>query len=87
MWGVMCQWKLIFCIPIWIFFPENMGATSGKHGERFQQDISQIEKKYSRKWSPYILTDSCWSLIRETPAYEYKRQKKTKWVFNEFFST
>jgi hypothetical protein len=31
------------------FFPENMGAISVEHGERFRQDISQIEKGYSRK--------------------------------------
>jgi hypothetical protein len=32
-----------------------------------------------------MLADLCWRLIRETG--EYKRQKKTKLVFNEFFSS
>jgi hypothetical protein len=67
------------------FFPENMGSISVEHGERFHQDISQTEKRYSGKWSLNILADCCWSLIWETPNGECKRQKKMKWVFNEFF--
>jgi hypothetical protein len=31
------------------FFPENAGAVSEEHGERFHQDISQNEKRYNRK--------------------------------------
>jgi len=29
------------------FFLENMGVVSNKHGERFHQNISQMEKRYS----------------------------------------
>jgi hypothetical protein len=28
------------------FFPENLGAVSDEHGERFHQDISNVEKGY-----------------------------------------
>jgi hypothetical protein len=67
-------------------FPENMEALSDKHRERFHRGISQMEKKYSGKWSPNILADYCWSLIRETPIGESKRQKKTNCVlYDEFF--
>jgi len=45
---------------------------------KFRQDISQIEKRYTGKWSPNMLADYCWSFIRETPTGENKRQKKTK---------
>jgi len=55
-----------------------MGAVSDEHGERFHQDTSQVENPYSGKWSPNMLADYCWSLIRETPPGECKRQKKTK---------
>jgi hypothetical protein len=34
-----------------------------------------------------VLADYCWNLVRGTPTGEYKRQKNTKWVFNEFFCT
>jgi hypothetical protein len=37
-----------------------------------------MEKRHTGKWSPNMLADYYWSLIRETPTGEYKRQKKTK---------
>ena len=67
------------------FFPEKMGAISDEHGERFLQDISYIEKRYSGKWSPNMLADYCCSLKMDTPTGKYKRHKKMKQVFNEFF--
>ena len=36
------------------------------NGERFYPDISEYEKTYSEKWSPNMLADCCWSLIRAT---------------------
>jgi len=61
-----------------------MGAVSHERGERLHQDISQMGKKYSGKLNPNILVDSCLGLIRATPTGEYKKQKKKKWVFNDF---
>jgi hypothetical protein len=55
-----------------------MGDVSNEHGKRFYQDISQMGKKYSGKWSPNIMADYCLSLIRATPSGEYKRQEKKK---------
>jgi hypothetical protein len=37
------------------------------------------------KMGPNMLADCCRSLTTETPAGEYKRQKKTKWVFCDEF--
>jgi histidinol dehydrogenase len=53
-----------------------MRTVSDEHGERFHHDISKIGKKYSGKWGPDILADSCSGLTRATPTGEYKRQKK-----------
>lgn len=55
------------------FFPENLGAVSDEHGERFHQDIIHIEKRYSGKWSAAMLADFCWSIRRETPIETTKR--------------
>ncbi|UYV71050.1 hypothetical protein LAZ67_8001542 [Cordylochernes scorpioides] len=33
------------------FFPDNLGAVSDEHAERFHQDISSMEKRYQGKWS------------------------------------
>jgi cytochrome b involved in lipid metabolism len=59
------------------FFPGNMGIVFDKHGEKFPQDISQMEKRYSSKWTANILADYCWMLVQETPTEEYKKQKMT----------
>jgi len=60
-----------------MFFAVNMAAISDEHSERFDHDVSEIEKRYSRKWSPNMLADCCRSLIMETSTGKYKRQKKT----------
>ena len=60
------------------FFPDNYGAVSDEHEERFHQDINSIEKRYQRKWNCAILADYCWTLARDGPTMEYKRQAKRK---------
>jgi hypothetical protein len=40
-------------------FPENCGALSDEHGERFHRDIAAIEKRYQDKWCSSMLADYC----------------------------
>nr|CAH7727961.1 unnamed protein product [Callosobruchus chinensis] len=47
------------------FFPENLGAVSDEHGERFHQDIAKMEKRFPGKWSASMLTEYCWFLGRD----------------------
>ena len=58
------------------FFPANCGAVSDEHGEQFHQDIAQMEKRY--QWSPVMLADYCWTVTRDVPLAEYKRQVKKR---------
>ena len=37
------------------FFHENLGAVLDEHGERFDQDIAGIEKRFKGKWSTGML--------------------------------
>jgi hypothetical protein len=60
------------------FFSENCGAASDEHGERFHQDISSVEKRYQGKLNSAMFADYCWTLARDTPTMEYKRQAKKK---------
>lgn len=60
------------------FFPTNLGAVSDEHGERFHQDIASMEKRYQGKWSPSMLGDYCWTLIREAHDSDYKRKSAAK---------
>jgi hypothetical protein len=60
------------------FISENCGAMSDEHGERFHQEISLTEKRYQGKWNSAMLSDYCWTLARDAPTMEYKRQAKRK---------
>jgi len=59
-------------------FPENWGAVSDEHGERFHQDISSMEKGYQQKKNCAMLAKYCWTLPRAVPTTEYKRQANKK---------
>ena len=61
------------------FFPQNCGAVSDEHGERFHQDIAAMERRYQGKWSPSMLADYmyCWTLVRDSlPRIQEKSQEK-----------
>ncbi|GBN89307.1 hypothetical protein AVEN_99336-1 [Araneus ventricosus] len=40
-------------------FPENLGAVSEEQGERFHQDIKEIERRYQGKWNVSMIADCC----------------------------
>ena len=60
------------------FFPENLGAVRDEHGERFHQDIVEIEKRYQGGWRVNILVDYCWSLMTDEPHAHHRRACKRK---------
>ncbi|GBO11756.1 hypothetical protein AVEN_228379-1 [Araneus ventricosus] len=41
------------------FFPDNYGQVSDEHGERFHQDVANVEKRYQGNWSTTKLADYC----------------------------
>jgi hypothetical protein len=59
------------------FFPENLGAVSDEHGERFHQDISNMEKRNQGKWSLRMLAHYCWTLKRDVPQATHIRKSTT----------
>jgi hypothetical protein len=59
------------------FFPENLGAVSDEQGERFHQDIYNMEKRYQGKWSLSMLPDYCWTIKRDVPQATYSRKSTT----------
>lgn len=48
------------------YFPDNLGDCSDEQGERFHQDISEMEERYQGVWSEHMMADYCWSLKRDT---------------------
>jgi hypothetical protein len=61
-------------------FPANCGAVSDEHGVRFHQDISAIENSYKGKWSAAMSADYRWTVKRDAPEIQYKRQAKRRLV-------
>ncbi|KAJ4431207.1 hypothetical protein ANN_19804 [Periplaneta americana] len=55
------------------FFPKNLGAVSDEQGERFHQDILQIEQRYKGRWDPSMMSDYCWFLQREDTTTHKKK--------------
>jgi hypothetical protein len=56
------------------YFPPNLGAVSEEQGERFHQDIKEMERRYQGRWNVNMMADYCWMLHREDPRIAYKRQ-------------
>jgi len=48
------------------FFPDNLGDISEEQGERFHQDIKDIEGRYQGRWDVSMLADYCWLLMWRT---------------------
>lgn len=54
------------------FFPEKLADFSEEHGERFHQELKEMEKRYKGKGHQGLLADYCWHLIRETDQFSKK---------------
>ena len=56
------------------YFPENLEDYSEEQGERFHQDISEMESRYQGNWSVnMMMADFCWTLKREISRENRKR--------------
>lgn len=71
--GCLMNLKLHFLHSHIEYFPENLGDFSEEQGERFHQDLQDIEKRYQGVWDGHMLADYCWSLKRDTPN-QHKRK-------------
>lgn len=58
------------------FFPRNLGQFSDEHGERFHQDISDIEDGFNGRYTPQMLGEYCWTLLRDTRAMHKRNGPK-----------
>ena len=61
----------LFSLPD--YFPENLGDVSEKQGERFHQDIRTTEERYQGRWDSHMMTDYCWTLIRDCTEQSHSR--------------
>ncbi|GBO16459.1 hypothetical protein AVEN_136244-1 [Araneus ventricosus] len=56
------------------YFPENLGAVSEVQGERFHQDIKEMERRYQGNWNVTMIADYCWMLQRDNPCKVHNRK-------------
>lgn len=76
--GVHMNLKIHFCNDHPDLFAENNGDVSDEHGERFHQEMKEMEKRYSGKSIINMLGDYVWNLVREAPEDTFSRKRKTK---------
>ncbi|GBM91236.1 hypothetical protein AVEN_258597-1 [Araneus ventricosus] len=60
------------------YFPENLGEVSDEQGERFHQDIKEMERRYQGKWNISMIADYCWIPQRDNPCKFHKRKRDKK---------
>ena len=56
------------------YFPENLGDVSEEQGERFHQNIKTLKEKYQGRWNAHMMSDYCWTLIRDCTKQCYRRK-------------
>ncbi|GFY24534.1 uncharacterized protein TNCV_1015801 [Trichonephila clavipes] len=68
--------KVHFLLSHLDYFPESLGAVSEEQGERFHQDIKEMERRYQGRWNVNMMADYCWMLKREN-SQEHSRKSGT----------
>jgi hypothetical protein len=56
------------------YFLENLGDLSEEQGERFHQDVKEMERRYQGRWDVSMMADYYWSIKREALHQEHKRK-------------
>ena len=61
------------------YFPSNLGAFSEEQGERFHQDICEMERRNQGRWNVNMIADYCWGLKRHNAtAAGYSRKSRKR---------
>ena len=59
-------------------FPANLSSMSHEQGERFHQDLKEMETRYQGRWDTVMTADYCWNLKRDLSAAEHSRSSKKR---------
>ena len=73
--GCLMSIKLHFLHSHLEHFPENLGDYSEEQGERFHQDIKEMERHYQGRWDVHMVADFCWLLKRDVAGESKKRKR------------
>lgn len=61
--GVHMSLKIHFLRSHLEYFAHQLSTESDEQGERFHQDIMQMEKRYKGKKPDHMLADYCWATV------------------------
>jgi hypothetical protein len=78
--GCRMSVKLHFLHSHLNYFPENLGSYSEEQGERFHQDISEMERRYQGLWNVNMMADYCWCLKRHKLDDHKKQSRKRSFL-------
>ena len=59
-------------------FREILDSMSDEQGERFHQDLKEMETRYQDRWDSVTMAEYCWNLKRHIPAVEHSRSSKKR---------
>lgn len=74
--GCNMSLKLHFLFSHLDVFPDNLGAVSEEQGERFHQDIREMERRYQGRWNTSMIADYCWMLCRDSTETHKRKSKR-----------
>lgn len=60
------------------YFPANLGDVSEEQGERFHQDIKEMERRYQGRWNVNMIADYCWMMKRDDPQRVHSRKSNKR---------
>ena len=80
--GCKMSLKLHFLASHLDYFPPNLGAVSEEQGERFHQDLKDVERRSQGRWDVNIIrsarsADYCWSIARDDASREHSETSRT----------
>jgi len=59
------------------YFPPNLGSVSEEQGERFHQDLKNVERRYQELWDVNKMVHYCWSIARGDASREHSTTSRT----------
>jgi len=75
--GCKMNLKLHFLASHLDYFPPNLGAVSEEQGDRFHQDLKDVERRYQGRWDVNMMADYCWSIARDDAVRDHSRASRT----------
>jgi len=76
--GCEMSLKLHFLALHLDYFPPNLRAVSEEQGERFHQDLKDVERRYQGRWDVNMMADYCWSIAHDDASREHSTTSRTQ---------